>query len=85
MWSPVSAAIANFYKESFEEQATATSPYKPRVSKRYVDDTFTVLDCESVDSFLQHLNNQQPSIRFTMHLCPGLNATPNFANFTIFR
>ena len=38
----------------------------PRVCKRYVDDTFTVLDRESVDSFLQHLNNQQPSIRFTM-------------------
>ena len=38
----------------------------PRVWKRYVDDTFTVLDRESVHSFLQHLNNQQPSIRFTM-------------------
>ena len=29
--------------ESFEEQAIATSPYKPRVWKRYVDDTFTVI------------------------------------------
>ena len=52
--------------ESFEEQAIASSPYKPRIWKRYVDDTFTVLDRGSVDSFLQHLNNQQPSIRFTM-------------------
>ena len=37
-----------------------------RIWKRYVDDTFTILDCRNVDSFLQHLNNQQPSIRFTM-------------------
>ena len=31
-----------------------------------MDDTFTILDHENVDDFLQHLNNQQPSIRFTM-------------------
>jgi len=66
MGSPVSAAITNLYKKSFEEQAIATSPYKPRIWKRYVDETFTVLDHGSVDSFLQHLNNQEPSMRFTM-------------------
>ena len=31
-----------------------------------MDDTFTILDSENIDDFLQHLNNQQPSIRFTM-------------------
>ena len=46
--------------------AIATSSYEPRIWKRYVDDTFTILDRENVDDFLQHLNNQQPSIRFTM-------------------
>ena len=34
--------------------------------KRYVYDTFTILDRKSVDDFLQHLNNQQPSFRFTI-------------------
>ena len=66
MGSPVSAVIANLYMESFEEQAITTSSYEPRIWKRYVDDTFTILDRENVDDFLQHLNNQQPSIRFTM-------------------
>ena len=33
---------------------------------RYVDDTFTIVDRGNVYDFLQHLNNQQPSIRFTM-------------------
>jgi len=51
MGSPVSAVIANLYMESFEEQAIATSPYKRRIWKRYVDDTFTVLDRGSVNSF----------------------------------
>ena len=66
MGSPVSAVIANLYMESFEEQAITTSSYEPRIWKRYVDDTFTILDRENVDDFLQHLNNQQPSTRFTM-------------------
>ena len=67
MGSPVSAVIANLYIESFEEQAITTSSYKPTIcGKRYVDDTFTILDRGNVDDFLQHRNNQQPSIRFTM-------------------
>ncbi|KAL9966997.1 hypothetical protein ACROYT_G025149 [Oculina patagonica] len=66
MGSPVSAVIANLYMESFEEQAISSSSYKPKIWKRYVDDTFTILDRENVDSFLKHLNIQQPSIRFTM-------------------
>ena len=52
--------------EIFEEQAITTLSYEPRIWKRYVDDAFTILDRENVDDFLQHLNNQQPSIHFTM-------------------
>ena len=66
MGSPVSAVIANLYMEAFEEQAIESAPYKPKIWKRYVDDTFTILDRGNVDSFLHHLNSQQPTIRFTM-------------------
>ena len=66
MGSPVSAVIANLYMETFEEQAIESAPSKPKIWKRYVDDTFTILDRDRVDSFLKHLNSQQPTIRFTM-------------------
>ena len=66
MGSPVSAVIANLYMETFEEQAIESAPSKPKIWKRYVDDTFTILDRDRVDSFLNHLNSQQPTIRFTM-------------------
>ena len=66
MGSPVSAVIANLYMEAFEEQAIESAPYKPKIWKRYVDDTFTILDRGNVDRFLHHLNSQQPTIRFTM-------------------
>ena len=66
MGSPVTAVIATLYMEAFEEQAMESAPYKPKIWKRYVDDTFTILVRGNVDSFLHHLNSQQPTIRFTM-------------------
>ena len=63
MGSPVSAVIANIFMEDFEERAITSAIYKPKIWKRYVDETFTILQ---VDGFLQHLNNQQPTIHFTM-------------------
>ena len=66
--NPVSAVIANLYMEIFEEQAIVSAPCKPKIWKRCVDDTFTILDRDRVDVFLQHLNCQQPSIRFTMDI-----------------
>ena len=68
MGSPVSAVIANLYMEVFEEQAlqSCDPQLRPRVWKRYVDDTFVISTQASVDGLLAHLNNQQPTIRFTM-------------------
>ena len=74
MESPVSAVIANLYMESFEEQATTTSSYQPRIWKRYMDNTFTILDRENVDDFSLYLNNQQPSIYFIMETEKATNS-----------
>ena len=66
MGSPVSAVVANLFMGIFEEQAIESAPCKPKTWKRYVDDTFSILDRDKVDDFLQHLDSQQPFIRFTM-------------------
>ena len=68
MGSPASAVFANLCMEEFEKRAIATATYKPKIWKRFVDDTFTVLGKDYVDGFLQHLNSQQPTIRFTMQI-----------------
>ena len=51
--------------EDFEVQAIMTSPSPPVFWKRYVDDTFTIIHKQDKDSFLEHLNNIHPNIKFT--------------------
>ena len=52
--------------EVFEEQAIESTTQKPKIWKHYVDETITILDRSYVECLLQHLNSQQPTIRFTM-------------------
>ena len=54
MGSPVSPVVANIYMEMFEEMALSTTQQKPRIWKRYVDDTFCVMEEERVSSLLEH-------------------------------
>ena len=68
MGSLVAAVVANIYMEEFEEQAIANATCKPKIWKLYVDETFTVSDRDHVNGFLQHLNSQQPTTRFTMEI-----------------
>ena len=68
MGSPVSVVIANLYMEEFEERAISTATYKPKIWKRYVMTLLQQLGEDYVDGFLQHLNSQQPTIRFTTEI-----------------
>ena len=43
MGSPVSAAVVNLYIEFFEEVALRTATMKPRLWKRYIDDTCCIM------------------------------------------
>ena len=52
--------------KTFEEKALATASEQPRVWKQYVDDIFTIMKQNSINNFVNHLNQQHPSIHFTM-------------------
>ena len=65
MGPPVSPVVANFYMEYFEHRVLTLAVNPPRLWKRYVDDTFVILQQSQEEEFLQHINSVDPSIRFT--------------------
>ena len=71
MGYPVSAVVANLYMEFFEELALESAPSRPRLWKRYVDDTCCILRKGDVDGLLHHLNSICPTIEFTMEVEEG--------------
>ena len=66
MGSLVSAVVANLYMVFFEELALETALTRPRLWKRYVDDTFFILRKGSTEELLHHLNGVRPTIKFTV-------------------
>ena len=58
--------VANFYMEFFEELGLETVLTRPRLWKRYVDDTFCILRKGSTEELLRHLNRVRPTIKFTV-------------------
>ena len=65
MGSPISPIVANLFMEDFEIRALATSPCTPKLWKRFVDDTFTVINKTHKEAFLEHLNSVNSNIQFT--------------------
>ena len=66
MSSPVSPIVANLYMECFEQNTLTTAPPIPRLWQRYVDDTFVIQKEVYKQDFLQHINNVDPAIQFTV-------------------
>ena len=66
MGFPVSAVVDNLYTEFFEELALEMALTRPRLWKRYVDDTFSILRKGSTEELLHHLNGVRPTIKFTL-------------------
>jgi len=66
MGSPVSAVVANIVMEDIESRAIKTSFCAPRLWKRYVDDTFVLIEQRHLANFADHINKVDSSIKFTM-------------------
>ena len=65
MGSPLRPIIANLYMEAFEKQAISTAPHPPTFWRRFVDDTFVIIQKIQEDSFFDHINNIDDKIQFT--------------------
>ena len=58
-----SDGLPSLYMEFFEKLAVETAPTRPRLWKRYVDDTFCILRKDSAEELLCHLNGVRPTIK----------------------
>ena len=65
MGSPISPIVANLYMENFEVEAIRSAPHPPYLWKRYVADTFTVIDSSHKSEFLEHIKFIDEHIQFT--------------------
>ena len=65
MGSPVSVVVAEIVMQSIEELALATYKQTVPLWLRYVDDTFTAVHKDEIDTFHEHLNRQNADIQFT--------------------
>ena len=66
MSSPISVTIGNLVMETVETKAFQTFQNPPITWKRYVDDTFVVIKKNNLETFHEHLNNIEASIKFTL-------------------
>ena len=65
MGSPISLIVANLSMEDFETMAISSAVHPPSIWKRFVDDTFVVIESSWKGEFLDHINNLDPHIQFT--------------------
>ena len=63
--SPLSPIVANIFMKNFETKALETAPHPPSLWKRFVDDTFVILETEHKEEFLNHINAIEEKIKFT--------------------
>ena len=66
MGSPVSPAVAILCVEAIEESAISSMRVPPQNLKRYVDDSFVIVEKDCVPEFQDKLNSIDPMISFTM-------------------
>ena len=64
MGSPLSPIVANLCMDSFEVEAIRSAPHPPYTWKRFVDDTFTILESTQKNEFLEHINSTDQHIQF---------------------
>ena len=65
MGSPISTIVANLVMEHLEKRIFSNNMYDVCFWKRFVDDTWVLLNKDSVNDFFVFINSLEPSIKFT--------------------
>ena len=65
MGSHLSPIVANLFIQDLETKALATAPSTPKIWKRFVYDTFTIIQKAEKEAFLDHINSIDANIHFT--------------------
>ena len=76
MGSPVSPIVANLYMEHFEMEALPSASNPPRYWYRFVDDTWVIQQSIHKQGFLEHINSNDPAIKFTVEGSQGNGVIP---------
>ncbi|GJQ72294.1 hypothetical protein Trydic_g3383 [Trypoxylus dichotomus] len=73
MGLPLPPVVVNIFMESFESIALENWHLKSKAWFQHVDDAFIIWlhGRDTLDSFLSHLNNQHPDIKFNMEVGKG--------------
>ena len=66
MWSLVCPIVASSYMEHFKGETIWSAPTPFRHWFRYTDDTFVIQQKANKQVFLDHINNTDPAIQFTV-------------------
>ena len=64
MGSSISPIVANLYMGNFEVEAIGSAPHPPYLWKRYVDNTFTIIQSSHRNEFLKYINSIDEHIQF---------------------
>ena len=62
---PLSSISSNFVMNQLETKALTSFLHPPKCWSRFVDDIFSIIQTQYINTFLEHLNNIIPSINFT--------------------
>lgn len=62
MGSPISVVVAEIVMQQIEKEILTNQNYSPKIWLRYVDDCLTIMPEQTIETFLNYINNINTNI-----------------------